>query len=81
MEFDCINPKKQKKKKNYKNSGIIIVKLCKVRMEMMMDGNMFVLMEQVVDRVGKLEEWLGSHEPGLEIRPVKCLLFLSPYLA
>uniref|UniRef100_A0A671VNA3 Copine-2 n=1 Tax=Sparus aurata TaxID=8175 RepID=A0A671VNA3_SPAAU len=33
VEFDCINPKKQKKKKNYKNSGIIIVKLCKVRMD------------------------------------------------
>lgn len=30
VEFDCINPKKQKKKKNYKNSGIIIVKSCKV---------------------------------------------------
>lgn len=37
VEFDCINPKKQKKKKNYKNSGIIIVKLCKVRM----DGALF----------------------------------------
>uniref|UniRef100_A0A669EF66 Copine-2 n=1 Tax=Oreochromis niloticus TaxID=8128 RepID=A0A669EF66_ORENI len=31
VEFDCINPKKQKKKKNYKNSGVIIVKSCKVR--------------------------------------------------
>lgn len=31
VEFDCINPKKQKKKKNYKNSGFIIVKSCKVR--------------------------------------------------
>uniref|UniRef100_A0A672HYT8 Copine-2 n=1 Tax=Salarias fasciatus TaxID=181472 RepID=A0A672HYT8_SALFA len=30
VEFDCINPKKQKKKKNYKNSGIIIVKSCKI---------------------------------------------------
>uniref|UniRef100_A0A8D0AIN9 Copine-2 n=1 Tax=Sander lucioperca TaxID=283035 RepID=A0A8D0AIN9_SANLU len=30
VEFDCINPKKQKKKKSYKNSGIIIVKSCKV---------------------------------------------------
>uniref|UniRef100_A0A672HYT2 Copine-2 n=1 Tax=Salarias fasciatus TaxID=181472 RepID=A0A672HYT2_SALFA len=30
VEFDCINPKKQKKKKNYKNSGIIIVKSCKM---------------------------------------------------
>uniref|UniRef100_A0A672ZI31 Copine-2 n=1 Tax=Sphaeramia orbicularis TaxID=375764 RepID=A0A672ZI31_9TELE len=30
VEFDCINPKKQKKKKNYKNSGIIILKSCKV---------------------------------------------------
>ncbi|XP_068168382.1 copine-2 isoform X2 [Antennarius striatus] len=30
VEFDCINPKKQKKKKNYKNSGVIIVKLCKI---------------------------------------------------
>lgn len=33
VEFDCINPKKQKKKKNYKNSGFIIVKSCKVRMD------------------------------------------------
>ncbi|KAG7523183.1 hypothetical protein JOB18_041367 [Solea senegalensis] len=30
VEFDCINPKKQKKKKNYKNSGFIIVKSCKI---------------------------------------------------
>ncbi|KAF3689149.1 Copine-2 [Channa argus] len=30
VEFECINPKKQKKKKNYKNSGVIIVKSCKV---------------------------------------------------
>ncbi|GCC33449.1 hypothetical protein chiPu_0011918 [Chiloscyllium punctatum] len=30
VEFECINSKKQKKKKNYKNSGIIIVKSCKV---------------------------------------------------
>jgi len=33
VEFDCINPKKQKKKKNYKNSGVIVVKSCKVRKE------------------------------------------------
>uniref|UniRef100_A0A8D0AR03 Copine-3 n=1 Tax=Sander lucioperca TaxID=283035 RepID=A0A8D0AR03_SANLU len=37
VEFDCINPKKQKKKKSYKNSGIIIVKSCKVRMDGWMD--------------------------------------------
>ncbi|KAI4873860.1 hypothetical protein NFI96_012989 [Prochilodus magdalenae] len=30
VEFECINPKKQKKKKNYKNSGIIILKSCKI---------------------------------------------------
>ncbi|KAK1785412.1 hypothetical protein P4O66_018256, partial [Electrophorus voltai] len=30
VEFDCINPKKQKKKKNYKNSGVIILKSCKI---------------------------------------------------
>ncbi|XP_052651751.1 copine-2 isoform X5 [Harpia harpyja] len=30
LELECINPKKQKKKKNYKNSGIIIVKSSKV---------------------------------------------------
>uniref|UniRef100_A0A4W5PDK9 Copine-2 n=1 Tax=Hucho hucho TaxID=62062 RepID=A0A4W5PDK9_9TELE len=30
VEFECINPKKQKKKKSYKNSGIIILKSCKV---------------------------------------------------
>uniref|UniRef100_A0A8C6IRV6 Copine-2 n=1 Tax=Melopsittacus undulatus TaxID=13146 RepID=A0A8C6IRV6_MELUD len=30
LEMECINPKKQKKKKNYKNSGIIIVNSCKV---------------------------------------------------
>ncbi|XP_070616862.1 copine-2 isoform X1 [Erythrolamprus reginae] len=30
VEFDCINAKKQKKKRSYKNSGIIIVKSCKI---------------------------------------------------
>ncbi|NXD72272.1 CPNE2 protein, partial [Eolophus roseicapillus] len=30
LEMECINPKKQKKKKNYKNSGIIIVNSCKI---------------------------------------------------
>uniref|UniRef100_W5MM22 Copine-2 n=1 Tax=Lepisosteus oculatus TaxID=7918 RepID=W5MM22_LEPOC len=30
VEFECINPKKQKKKKSYKNSGIIILKSCKI---------------------------------------------------
>ncbi|XP_017358157.1 copine-2 isoform X1 [Cebus imitator] len=30
LEFDCINPKKQRKKKNYKNSGIIILRSCKI---------------------------------------------------
>ncbi|MED6279958.1 Copine-2 [Characodon lateralis] len=30
VEFDCINPKKQKKKKNYKNSGVIIIRSCKI---------------------------------------------------
>uniref|UniRef100_A0A8C1IVC7 Copine II n=1 Tax=Cyprinus carpio TaxID=7962 RepID=A0A8C1IVC7_CYPCA len=32
VEFECINPKKLKKK-SYKNSGVIIVKTCKVRKE------------------------------------------------
>ncbi|XP_078256416.1 copine-2 [Rhinoraja longicauda] len=30
IEFECINSKKQKKKKTYKNSGIIVVKSCKI---------------------------------------------------
>ncbi|XP_055507903.1 copine-1-like isoform X2 [Leucoraja erinacea] len=30
MEFDCINPEKKKKKKSYKNSGIIRVRSCKI---------------------------------------------------
>ncbi|XP_069822105.1 copine-2 [Dendropsophus ebraccatus] len=30
VEFDCINPKKQKKKRSYKNSGVIIIKTCKI---------------------------------------------------
>ncbi|XP_039088598.1 copine-2 isoform X2 [Hyaena hyaena] len=30
LEFECINPKKQRKKKNYKNSGIIILRSCKI---------------------------------------------------
>ncbi|XP_029464589.1 copine-2 isoform X2 [Rhinatrema bivittatum] len=30
VEMECINPKKQKKKKSYKNSGIITVKSCKI---------------------------------------------------
>ncbi|MEE6499763.1 hypothetical protein FKM82_003576 [Ascaphus truei] len=30
VEFECINPKKQKRKKNYKNSGIILIRSCKI---------------------------------------------------
>ncbi|XP_027947144.1 copine-2 isoform X7 [Callorhinus ursinus] len=30
LEFECINPKKQRKKKNYKNSGIIILRSCEI---------------------------------------------------
>ncbi|XP_053740835.1 copine-2 isoform X4 [Synchiropus splendidus] len=30
VEYDCVNPKKQKKKKNYKNSGLIVVRSCKI---------------------------------------------------
>ncbi|XP_077582001.1 copine-1 isoform X2 [Stigmatopora nigra] len=29
VAFDCIHPEKQKKKKNYKNSGVVSVKSCK----------------------------------------------------
>uniref|UniRef100_A0A8C2J2I0 Copine-3 n=1 Tax=Cyprinus carpio TaxID=7962 RepID=A0A8C2J2I0_CYPCA len=29
VEFDCIHPEKQKKKKSYKNSGVIRIKYCK----------------------------------------------------
>uniref|UniRef100_A0A8C0IAY9 Copine-3 n=1 Tax=Bubo bubo TaxID=30461 RepID=A0A8C0IAY9_BUBBB len=44
LELECINPKKQKKKKNYKNSGIIIVKSCKVST---LTGLCFSLVPQV----------------------------------
>uniref|UniRef100_A0A250Y2Z7 Copine-2 n=1 Tax=Castor canadensis TaxID=51338 RepID=A0A250Y2Z7_CASCN len=30
LELECINPKKQKKKKSYRNSGIIILRSCKI---------------------------------------------------
>ncbi|XP_017168221.1 copine-2 isoform X1 [Mus musculus] len=30
LEIECINPKKQRKKKSYKNSGIIILRSCKI---------------------------------------------------
>lgn len=30
VQFDCIHPEKQKKKKSYKNSGVVSVKNCKV---------------------------------------------------
>lgn len=30
VQFDCINPEKQKKKKSYKNSGVVSVKNCKL---------------------------------------------------
>ncbi|XP_041945072.1 copine-1 isoform X1 [Alosa alosa] len=33
VEFDCIHPEKQKKKKSYKNSGVVCVKTCKLDME------------------------------------------------
>ncbi|XP_072521781.1 copine-1 isoform X3 [Salminus brasiliensis] len=30
VEFDCIHPEKQKKKKSYKNSGVVRIKHCKI---------------------------------------------------
>uniref|UniRef100_A0A3Q0RU85 Copine-3 n=1 Tax=Amphilophus citrinellus TaxID=61819 RepID=A0A3Q0RU85_AMPCI len=30
VQFDCIHPEKQKKKKSYKNSGVVIVKSCEL---------------------------------------------------
>ncbi|XP_068933798.1 copine-1 isoform X7 [Petaurus breviceps papuanus] len=33
VEFDCIHPEKQQKKKSYKNSGIIRVKVCQIEAE------------------------------------------------
>ncbi|XP_041639076.1 copine-1 isoform X2 [Cheilinus undulatus] len=30
VEFDCVHPEKQKKKKGYKNSGVVSVKSCKM---------------------------------------------------
>lgn len=30
VQWECINPKYKVKKKNYKNSGIVILNLCKV---------------------------------------------------
>ncbi|CAG5978173.1 unnamed protein product [Menidia menidia] len=30
VEFDCVHPEKQKKKKSYKNSGVVVVKSCKL---------------------------------------------------
>uniref|UniRef100_A0A3B1KK76 Copine-3 n=1 Tax=Astyanax mexicanus TaxID=7994 RepID=A0A3B1KK76_ASTMX len=30
VEFDCIHPEKQKKKKSYKNSGVVRIKNCKI---------------------------------------------------
>ncbi|KAL2091337.1 hypothetical protein ACEWY4_013600 [Coilia grayii] len=33
VEFDCIHPEKQKKKKSYKNSGVVCVKMCKLQRE------------------------------------------------
>ncbi|XP_078093061.1 copine-1-like isoform X3 [Mustelus asterias] len=30
IEFDCIHPEKQKKKKSYKNSGVVRVRSCKI---------------------------------------------------
>lgn len=33
VQWECINPKYKVKKKNYKNSGIVILNLCKVSAE------------------------------------------------
>ncbi|XP_062842279.1 copine-1 isoform X2 [Trichomycterus rosablanca] len=30
VEFDCVHPEKQKKKKSYKNSGVVRIKYCKI---------------------------------------------------
>ncbi|XP_051737595.1 copine-3 isoform X2 [Ctenopharyngodon idella] len=32
-EFDCVNSKKKQKKKNYKNSGVVSVKVCQITRE------------------------------------------------
>uniref|UniRef100_A0A6I8N303 Copine-2 n=1 Tax=Ornithorhynchus anatinus TaxID=9258 RepID=A0A6I8N303_ORNAN len=47
LELECINPKKQKKKKNYKNSGIIIVRSCKVRESPRISGDFCLFPFQV----------------------------------
>ncbi|XP_019366540.1 PREDICTED: copine-1 isoform X1 [Gavialis gangeticus] len=33
VEFECIHPEKKQKKKKYKNSGIVIIKSCKIETE------------------------------------------------
>ncbi|TMS19364.1 Copine-1, partial [Larimichthys crocea] len=33
VQFDCIHPEKQKKKKSYKNSGVVSVKSCKMEVQ------------------------------------------------
>lgn len=37
VRWDCINPKKQQKKKNYKNSGVIVLDSIRVKTNSILD--------------------------------------------
>lgn len=58
VEFDCIHPEKQKKKKGYKNSGVVSVKTCKVSTVW---HNKFVLKVKCDIVIIKLRFWSKYH--------------------
>lgn len=62
-EFECINSKKKQKKKGYKNSGIVSVKMCQVGF--LLTFNVPVFCSCVIKTWLRTPGGEGVHIPGL----------------
>ena len=74
-EFECINPKKQKKKKNYKNSGIIILRSCKVSQRGWHGAQSWFGVTQRYIAAEETEHWVWSQQ-GLGSNPGSAMSWL-----
>lgn len=81
LEFECINPKKQRKKKNYKNSGIIILCSCKVSQQgRPRQGPGWGSRRELSPPKGWTEHWVWSQQ-GLGSNPGSAMSWLWDLLS
>lgn len=75
MTFDCVHPEKKQKKKNYKNSGVVKIKSCKV---------IICTLENVtIITVFSVRKMCACYSPSvnvMRIYKVRCTFFLFPRL-